>query len=101
MSDDALFHDQIDALRGEGAPRFCADLERPNGRFGRAARCAPRSTSAACAAATGCATTTASTFSRSIPQPSPVHSDDDIDKLVGARSEIWSPCALSHVAEAA
>ncbi len=29
--------------------------------------------------------------------PSPVHSDDDIDKLVRALSEIWSQCALARV----
>ena len=33
--------------------------------------------------------------------PSPVHSDNDIDKLVAALSEIWSMCALSRVAIAA
>ena len=33
--------------------------------------------------------------------PSPVHSDDDIDKLVAALSEIWSMCALNRVAIAA
>ena len=33
--------------------------------------------------------------------PSPVHSDDDIDKLVEAISEIWSQCALARRAEAA
>jgi 5-aminolevulinate synthase len=33
--------------------------------------------------------------------PSPVHSDDDIDKLVRALSEIWSQCALARVADAA
>ena len=33
--------------------------------------------------------------------PSPVHSDDDIDKLVSALSEIWSQCALARVAAAA
>ena len=33
--------------------------------------------------------------------PSPVHDDDDIDKLVSALSEIWSQCALSRVAAAA
>ncbi len=33
--------------------------------------------------------------------PSPVHSDDDIDKLVRALSEIWSQCALARVAAAA
>ncbi|MGI4877152.1 MAG: 5-aminolevulinate synthase [Janthinobacterium lividum] len=33
--------------------------------------------------------------------PSPVHSDDDIDRLVGALSEIWSQCALARVAQAA
>ncbi len=33
--------------------------------------------------------------------PSPVHSDDDIDRLVEALSEIWSQCALARRAEAA
>jgi len=33
--------------------------------------------------------------------PSPVHSDDDIDRLVEALSEIWSHCALARVSEAA
>ena len=33
--------------------------------------------------------------------PSPVHSDDDIAKLVGALSELWSACALSRSAMAA
>ena len=33
--------------------------------------------------------------------PSPVHSDDDIDRLVEALSEIWSMCALSRVPVAA
>jgi 5-aminolevulinate synthase len=33
--------------------------------------------------------------------PSPVHSDDDIDRLVGALSEIWSQCALNRVPVAA
>ena len=33
--------------------------------------------------------------------PSPVHSDDDIDRLVSALSEIWSQCALARVAQAA
>ncbi len=33
--------------------------------------------------------------------PSPVHTDGDIDKLVGAISEIWSQCALARRAEAA
>ena len=33
--------------------------------------------------------------------PSPVHSDDDIDKLIRALSEIWSQCALARVAAAA
>ena len=33
--------------------------------------------------------------------PSPVHSDADIDKLVGALSEIWSQCALARVEMAA
>ncbi|MBC7942768.1 MAG: aminotransferase class I/II-fold pyridoxal phosphate-dependent enzyme, partial [Chitinophagaceae bacterium] len=33
--------------------------------------------------------------------PSPVHSDDDIDRLVTALSEIWSQCALARVAAAA
>ena len=28
--------------------------------------------------------------------PSPVHTDDDIDKLVEAISEIWSQCALAR-----
>jgi 5-aminolevulinate synthase len=33
--------------------------------------------------------------------PSPLHSDADIDKLVGALSELWSMCALSRSALAA
>ena len=33
--------------------------------------------------------------------PSPVHSDADVDKLVGALSEIWSQCALARVSMAA
>ncbi len=33
--------------------------------------------------------------------PSPVHTDADIDKLVGALSECWSMCALARVAVAA
>ncbi len=33
--------------------------------------------------------------------PSPVHSDDDIDRLVEALSEIWSHCALARTAVAA
>ena len=33
--------------------------------------------------------------------PSPVHSDDDIDRLVGALSTLWSRCALNRVALAA
>ena len=33
--------------------------------------------------------------------PSPVHSDDDIDKLVKALSDIWSQCALHRVEAAA
>jgi 5-aminolevulinate synthase len=33
--------------------------------------------------------------------PSPVHTDDDVDRLVSALSEIWSMCALARVAEAA
>ncbi|MGQ0661841.1 5-aminolevulinate synthase [Sphingosinicella sp.] len=33
--------------------------------------------------------------------PSPVHSEADIDKLVGALSEIWSQCALARVEVAA
>ncbi len=33
--------------------------------------------------------------------PSPVHSDDDIDRLVTALSEIWSQCALHRVEAAA
>ncbi|MCS6987812.1 MAG: 5-aminolevulinate synthase [Sphingomonadaceae bacterium] len=33
--------------------------------------------------------------------PSPVHSDEDIDRLVGALSEIWSRCALARVPAAA
>lgn len=33
--------------------------------------------------------------------PSPVHADEDIDKLVSALSEIWSQCALARVSDAA
>ena len=33
--------------------------------------------------------------------PSPVHSDDDVERLVSALSEIWSQCALARVAMAA
>ncbi|WP_396594069.1 5-aminolevulinate synthase [Brevundimonas sp. R86498] len=33
--------------------------------------------------------------------PSPVHSDDDIDRLIDALSEIWSHCALARTAVAA
>jgi 5-aminolevulinate synthase len=33
--------------------------------------------------------------------PSPVHSDEDIAKLVGALSELWSACALNRSAVAA
>ncbi len=33
--------------------------------------------------------------------PSPLHSDEDIDRLVSALSELWSQCALSRVAAAA
>ena len=33
--------------------------------------------------------------------PSPVHTDEDIDKLIDALSEIWSQCALARRAEAA
>ncbi len=33
--------------------------------------------------------------------PSPLHSDADIEKLVGALSEIWSMCALARRSEAA
>ncbi len=33
--------------------------------------------------------------------PSPVHSDDDIDRLVEALSEIWSQCELARMAVAA
>ena len=33
--------------------------------------------------------------------PSPVHGDDDIDKLVMALSEIWSQCELARMASAA
>lgn len=33
--------------------------------------------------------------------PSPVHTDEDIDKLVSALSEIWSQCALARVSDAA
>ena len=28
--------------------------------------------------------------------PSPVHTDDDIERLVSALSEIWSQCALAR-----
>jgi 5-aminolevulinate synthase len=30
--------------------------------------------------------------------PSPLHSDQDIDKLVSALSELWSQCALNRAA---
>ncbi|WP_448579661.1 5-aminolevulinate synthase [Thermaurantiacus sp.] len=33
--------------------------------------------------------------------PSPVHTDDDIDRLVNALSDIWSQCALARVPAAA
>ncbi|MDP3406477.1 MAG: 5-aminolevulinate synthase [Brevundimonas sp.] len=33
--------------------------------------------------------------------PSPVHSDEDIDRLIDALSEIWSHCALARTAVAA
>jgi len=33
--------------------------------------------------------------------PSPVHSDDDVDRLVAALSEIWGQCALARSAVAA
>ncbi|WP_414643379.1 5-aminolevulinate synthase [Brevundimonas sp.] len=33
--------------------------------------------------------------------PSPVHSDEDVDRLVAALSEIWSQCALARSAVAA
>jgi 5-aminolevulinate synthase len=33
--------------------------------------------------------------------PSPLHTDDDIDRLVSALSEIWSQCALARKAAAA
>jgi 5-aminolevulinate synthase len=33
--------------------------------------------------------------------PSPLHSDEDIDHLVSALSELWSQCALARVASAA
>ena len=33
--------------------------------------------------------------------PSPVHSDDDINRLVHALSEIWSQCELARRAMAA
>jgi 5-aminolevulinate synthase len=33
--------------------------------------------------------------------PSPVHSDDDIDRLIKALSEIWSHCELARMATAA
>ena len=33
--------------------------------------------------------------------PSPLHSDADIEKLVGALSELWSACALNRIAAAA
>jgi 5-aminolevulinate synthase len=33
--------------------------------------------------------------------PSPVHSDDDIDRLVRALSDIWGQCALHRVEAAA
>jgi len=38
MNYDALFHDQLDALRGEGAYRVFADLERQRGAFPKAKR---------------------------------------------------------------
>ena len=38
MNYDALFQDQLDALRGEGAYRIFADLERQRGRFPKAKR---------------------------------------------------------------
>ncbi|MFK8033249.1 MAG: aminotransferase class I/II-fold pyridoxal phosphate-dependent enzyme, partial [Hyphomicrobiales bacterium] len=28
--------------------------------------------------------------------PTPYHTDDDMDRLVGALSELWSQCALSR-----
>jgi 5-aminolevulinate synthase len=28
--------------------------------------------------------------------PTPLHSDEDIDRLVAALSELWSQCALSR-----
>ena len=33
--------------------------------------------------------------------PSPVHSDDDIDRLVSALAEIWSQCELARMSMAA
>jgi 5-aminolevulinate synthase len=33
--------------------------------------------------------------------PSPLHTDQDIDRLVAALSELWSQCALSRSAVAA
>ena len=33
--------------------------------------------------------------------PGPVHSDDDIDRLVRALSDIWGQCALHRVEAAA
>jgi 5-aminolevulinate synthase len=33
--------------------------------------------------------------------PSPVHSDEDIDRLAEALSDIWSHCALARTAVAA
>ncbi len=33
--------------------------------------------------------------------PSPVHSDDDIDKLINSLSDIWSQCELARMATAA
>jgi 5-aminolevulinate synthase len=33
--------------------------------------------------------------------PSPIHSDEDISRLVAALSELWSACALSRSAAAA